>query len=79
MEMTMVGSRATIQVDSQFTSTFPITTGVKQGDALSSFLFDLILEAVIYKMEIRGCMGIKVTQILAYPDDVAIISKTITI
>ena len=52
-EMTIAGSRATIRDGSQYTSTFLITTGVRQGDALSSLLFNLVLAAAINKMEIR--------------------------
>ena len=40
-----------------------------------SLLDDLILEAVINKMEIRGHIEIKTTQILAYADDVAITTR----
>ena len=71
MEVTM----AKIRVGSHFTSTFPITTGVRRGDALSSLTFDLVVEATINKMEIRGHKGIITTSILAYADDVAIISR----
>jgi hypothetical protein len=35
ISVTMAGSKATIRVDNQYTSTFPITHGVRQGDALS--------------------------------------------
>jgi len=45
--VTMAGSKATVRVDNQYTSTFPITNGVRQGDALSSVLFDLALEAIL--------------------------------
>jgi hypothetical protein len=47
LSVTMVGSKATVRVDNQHTSTFPITNGVKQGDALSSILFDLVLDATL--------------------------------
>ena len=48
--VTMAGSRATVRVDNQYTPTFPITNGVRQGDELSSILFDLVLEAIIRKL-----------------------------
>jgi len=34
------------KVDNQYTPTFPITNGVREGDPLSSVLFDLVLEAI---------------------------------
>jgi hypothetical protein len=65
-----------VRVDDQYISTFPITNGVRQGDALSSILFDLILEAILQKMNVTGHIGIKSTQILAYADDVAMMSRS---
>ena len=47
INVTMAGSKATVRVDNQYTRTFPITSGVRQGDALSSVLFDLVLEAIL--------------------------------
>jgi hypothetical protein len=48
---------------------------VRQGDALSSILFDLDLEAIFQKMNITGYIGTKSTQIFAYVDDVAKVSR----
>ena len=70
----MARSKATVRVDNQHTPTFPITSGVRQGDTLSAILFDLVLEAIFRKMNINGHIGTKSTQILAYADDVAIVS-----
>jgi hypothetical protein len=61
--VTMTGSKAIVGVDKQYTSAFPITHGVRQGDALSSILFDLVLEAILQKMDITGNIGTKSTQI----------------
>jgi hypothetical protein len=69
----MAGSKATVRVDNQYTSTFRITNGVRQGDALSSILFDLVLEAKLQKINITGHIGTKSIQIQAYADDVAIV------
>ena len=71
ISVTMTGSKATVRVDNQYTPAFPITNGVRQGDALSSILFDLDLEAIFQKMNITGYIGTKSTQIFAYVDDVA--------
>jgi hypothetical protein len=71
----MAGSKATIRVDNQYKSIFPITNSVRQGDALSSILFDLVLEAVLQKMNITGHIGTKSTKIFAYVDDVARVSR----
>jgi hypothetical protein len=73
--VTMAGSKATVRVDNQYTSPFPITNGVRQGVALSAILFDLVLEAILQKMNITGHIGTKSTQIFAYADGVAIVSR----
>jgi len=75
ISVTMAGSKATVRVDNQYTSTFPITNGVRQGDALPSILFDLVLDAILQKINITGHIGTKSIQILAYADDVAIVGR----
>ena len=76
ISVTMTGSKATVRVDNQYTSTFPITNGVRQGDALSFILFDLVLEATLQKVNVTGHIGKKSTQILAYADDVAVMCRS---
>jgi hypothetical protein len=61
----MAGSKANVRVDNQYTSTFPITNGVRQEDALSSELFDLVLEAIFQKMNTTDHIETKRTQIFA--------------
>jgi len=75
ISVNMAGSKATVRVDNQCTPTFPITNGVRQGDALSSILFNLVLEAIFQKMNITGYIGTKSTQIFAYANDVALVSR----
>jgi hypothetical protein len=76
INVTMAGSKATVIVDKQYTSTFPITNGVRKGDKLSCILFDLVLEAILQKMNTTGHIGTKSTQILANADDVAVMSRS---
>ena len=54
ISVTMAGSKATVRVNNQYISTFPITNGVRQGDALSYILFNLVLEAILQKVNITG-------------------------
>ena len=74
--VTMAGSKANVRVDNQYASMFLITNGVRQGDAFSPVLFDLVLEAILQKMNITGHIGTKSTQILTYADDVVIMSRS---
>ena len=48
---------------------------MRQGDALSSILFDLVLEAILQKINITGHIGTKSIQILAYANDVVIVGR----
>jgi hypothetical protein len=75
INVTMAGSKTTLRVDNQYTSTFPNTNGVRQGDELSAILFDLVLGAILQKMNAIGHIGTKSTQILVYADDGAIMSR----
>jgi len=75
IRVTMAGSKAIVSVDNQYTSTFTITNGVRQGDALSSVLFNLVLEAILQKINITGHIGTKSIQNLTYADDVAIVGR----
>jgi hypothetical protein len=76
ISVNMTGSWVNVREDNHCTTTYPITNGVRQGDALSSVLFDLVLEALLQKMNITVYIGIKITQILSYADDVAIMSRS---
>jgi len=71
----MAGSKATVRVDNQYTSTFSITNGVRQGDGLSYILFDLVLEAILQKINITGHIGTKSIHLLENADDVAIVGR----
>jgi hypothetical protein len=72
--VTLAGSKSTVRIDNIYTP-FSINNGVRQGDALSPLIFNLALEAIVRKLNTAGHMGIKSTQIFAYADDVAIVSR----
>ncbi|CAG9839575.1 unnamed protein product [Diabrotica balteata] len=75
IKMTLQGSKAAVRVDGELTPLFNINMGVREGDALPTMLFNLVLEAVIGKTNITGHINTKSVQITAYADDVAIISR----
>lgn len=54
-------------------------TGLRQGDALSPVIFNLVLEKII--REINLCEGVELGRstinILAYVDDIALLGKNI--
>jgi hypothetical protein len=58
---------------------FPIRNGLKQGDALSSLLFNLPLEYAIKRVQVNQD-GLKLNgrhQLLAYVDDVNILGGSV--
>jgi hypothetical protein len=58
---------------------FPIQKGLKQGDALSSLLFNFVLEYTIRKVQ-ENQVGLKLNRthpILTYADDVYILKDNI--
>jgi hypothetical protein len=47
---------------------------VHQGDPLPPTIFNLILDSVIKKLNLRGDISLKLKQIVAYADDVALLA-----
>ena len=64
-----------VRVNGDMISSFPINTGVRQGDALSAILFNLVLEAALRKLKPTGHIGNRMVQVCAYADDVVLISR----
>jgi hypothetical protein len=65
------------KVHKQLSDNFPIQNSLKQGDALSPFLFNFALEYAIRKVW-KTQVGLKLngTQLLAYADDVNLLGIT---
>ena len=73
---TLEGTKAMVRVNNGTTESFEIQTGVRQGDALSTLLFNLVIEAICRKLGIKGLINYNAAQICAYADDIVITSKS---
>jgi hypothetical protein len=74
--MTLTETYAKVKIENEFGREFKYSSGVKQGDGLSTTLFNIILHTAIEKVDKRGTIFTKLSQICAYADDVTILAKT---
>jgi sorting nexin-29 len=75
-QATMEGTTAKVKVQNELSESFHIRNGLRQGDALACILFNIALEKIICDANIsqQGNIFYKSVQILAYADDIDIIS-----
>jgi len=76
VKTTLPDSRAEVEVHQGRTDVVNISNGLRQGDALSTVLFNLVLEAALLKIDLRGNINTRTKQLCAYADDVVIIART---
>lgn len=76
-KMCISESKGKVKIGKEYTDTFDINTGVRQGDGLSPLLFNLALEEALKKTR-NSEGGARLTEkinLLAFADDVAIIAE----
>jgi hypothetical protein len=64
-----------VKIENLTSKLFLISSGVHQGDPLSATIWNLILDSVIKKLSLKGDVSLKLTQIVAYADDVALLAR----
>ena len=74
--LTLTNTKAKVKIKNNISESFPIQSGVKQGDPLSATLFGLVIDYIFKKMELRGNISTKLKQCIAYADDIMITART---
>ncbi|XP_075979935.1 uncharacterized protein LOC142979060 [Anticarsia gemmatalis] len=78
VEMATKESRMRVRVQNELTDEFTVVTGLKQGDALSPMLFNLVLEHVLRKVLALDA-GAKLNgkhTVIGYADDLALLGES---
>lgn len=69
----MEETEPTVTTPEGTSDTIKIDTGVKQGDSLSSDLFNIALEATIRALDYKGTIADESVQVISYANDIVII------
>jgi hypothetical protein len=78
LKMTLQKAQVKVMIGNQLSKSFDVTYMVRQGDALSATLFNLILHKIIQNIEVTGTIVNKSKQILGYADDIVLVGRNIT-
>jgi len=77
IKMTILTTEASVKIENLTSKPLVILYDVRQGDPLSATMFNLILDSVIKKSNLRGDVSLKLTLIVAYADDVAPLARSL--
>jgi len=66
-----------VKIQNLTSNAFSISSGVCQGNPLSATIFNLILDSVIKELSLVGDVSLKLKQIFAYADDVALLARSL--
>ena len=75
VKTTLTNSREVVEVYQGRTDIFSINNALRQGDALSRILFNLVLEAALLKIDLRGNISTRTKQLCTSADNV-IVART---
>ena len=75
VKIILENSRAVVEVYQERTKVFNINSSLRQGDALSTVLSNLVLEAAFLKIDLRGNTSTRTKQLCAYADDIVIVVR----
>jgi hypothetical protein len=75
VKMTLTNTKSKVKIQGQLSPSFEITTRLRQGDSLSTLLFNLFMEKITRSIRINsgGKIVDRTRKYLAYADDVVIL------
>lgn len=76
VKLTLQDTKCKVAVQNKLTNEFEVKRGVRQGDALSTTIFNLMLHYAIGTLDRGGHIFIRSSIICAYADDIAIMATT---
>jgi len=78
VKMTLANTNSKVKIQGKLSPDFETTIGPRQGDSLSTLLFNLCMEKIIRNVRINpgGTIFNRTRQCLAYADDVVILGRS---
>ena len=78
VRMTLANTNSKVKIQRKLSPSFETTIGLRQGDSLSTLLFNLCMEKVIRNVRINpgGTVFNRTRQCLVYVDDVVILERS---
>jgi hypothetical protein len=78
-KMTLENTRNKVKIQGKLSPNFEMVVGLRQGDSLSTLLFNLCMEKIIrnVKTNLGGAIFNRTRQCLAYADDVVILGPCV--
>jgi hypothetical protein len=81
LKITLRGANSKVRFAGTTSSSFPVGVGLRQGDGLSTLLFNLVLEWVMRKVlspeQMKRTIYTSKSQLLAYADDIALLARSL--
>jgi hypothetical protein len=67
-----------VKIENDYSESFETRQGLRQGDVLSTLLFNVVLEVIVRQADLQttGTIHNKETQLLAYADDIDIVGRS---
>jgi hypothetical protein len=65
-----------VKIQNECSESFETRQGLRQGDVLSTLLFNVVLEVIVRRTNLQTTGTIYKTQLLAYADDIVIVGRS---